>query len=157
MFKRTAFMSSLVKNRRRALCMSGRGSPVNMQDWKRPTEAQLKAAKRAMHSFVRKFPEYGVMTSKGGRGKLCLYERGDRLSAMWAKLASQSGRHVILDDATEALAYAAERRNEPFRVQKRRHVEYKKRNLSLTDRRPQVFKDLDLPDAALAQRDPIVP
>ena len=35
------------------------------------TEAQLKAAKRAMHSFVRKFPQYGVMSAKGGRGRLC--------------------------------------------------------------------------------------
>ena len=34
---------------------------------KDPTEAQLKSAKRAMHSFVRKFPEYGVMAPKGGR------------------------------------------------------------------------------------------
>jgi len=98
-----------------------------------------------MHSFVRKFPQYGVMSGKGGRGRLCLYERGDRVSAMWARLNSQTGRHVILDDVHAALAHAEARRNEPFKVQKRRHAHYRRRNLSLTDPRPQVFRDVNLP------------
>jgi hypothetical protein len=72
------------------VCVHINPIPVNIQGWKRPTEAQLKAAKRAMHSFARKFPEYGVMSGKGGRGNLRLYERSDRLSAMWAKLACQA-------------------------------------------------------------------
>jgi hypothetical protein len=122
--------------------------PGELREWKRPTEAQLKAAKRAMHSFAQKFPEYGVVSGKGGRGRLYLYESGDKLSAMWAKLGSQSSRGVTLDDVRDALAHLEARRNEPFKVQKKRHVSYKKKNLSLTDPRPQVFKDLDLTNAA---------
>ena len=41
------------------VCVHLNPIPLNPQDWTRPTEAQLKSAKRAMHSFVRKFPEYG--------------------------------------------------------------------------------------------------
>jgi hypothetical protein len=74
--------------------------------WVIGTGTQVKAAKRAMNTFVRKFPEYGLMTPKGGRGKLTLYERGDKLSAMWAKLSSQSGEHVTIADARAALAHA---------------------------------------------------
>jgi hypothetical protein len=129
------------------VCMHINQPVIRSLDWKRPTEAQLKAAKRAMHSFVRKFPEYGLMTGKGRGGKLWLYGRGDKLTAMWAKLKSQSGRHVTLGDAHAALAHVEERRNEPFRVKKTRYIEYRKGGLALTDRRPQVFKDLDLTNA----------
>jgi hypothetical protein len=126
------------------VCVHLNPPPVNIQGWKRPTETQLKAAKRAMHSFVQKFPDYGVMSAKGGRGRLCLYERGDKLSAMWAKLASQSGDHMTLSDAMEALVYAGERRNEPFTLKGKRYIEYRSKNHSLTRREPRVFRDLDI-------------
>jgi hypothetical protein len=123
---------------------------LNPSSPSRPTESQLKAAKRAMHSFVRKFPEYGLMISKGGRGHLCLYERGDRLSAMRAKLTSQSGSHVSLPEASKALAHVEARRNEPFRLKEKRPIHYfqnKDGSLTPTHRRaPRVFRDLDLPD-----------
>jgi hypothetical protein len=130
------------------VCMHINQPVISSRDWKKPTEAQLKAAKRAMHSFVRKFPEYGLMTGKGRGGKLWLYERGDKLTAMWAKLKSQSGRHVPLCEAHAALAHLKARSNEPFKMQKKREIVYRNRSLGVTDRRPQVFKDLDLTNAA---------
>jgi hypothetical protein len=45
---------------------------------------------RAMHSFVRKFPEYGLVGGKG-RGILYLYEVADPLSAFWARLSVARG------------------------------------------------------------------
>ncbi|HZZ23240.1 MAG TPA: hypothetical protein VFE60_12000 [Roseiarcus sp.] len=129
--------------------------PMNPQDcWKRPTEAQMKAAKRALHSFVRKFPQYGVVSGRGGRGGLYLYERGDKLSAMWAKLNSQTSRYVNLDNARSALAHAEARCNEPFKLKDKRPIKYfMKKDGSLTPTHltaPRTF-NLDLPDAALVE------
>ena len=122
----------------------GEIKPYELKDWKPPTEVQLKAAKRAMRSFARKFPQYAVMAAKGGRGRLSLYERGDKLSAMWAKLSSQSGSHVTIDDARAAVAYAAERRNEPFTLKPKRFVQYSSKSHALVRKEPRIFKDLDL-------------
>jgi hypothetical protein len=55
-----------------------------------------------------------------------------------------SGCHVSLSDASEALAYAAERRNEPFTLKGKRYIEYRSKNHSLTRREPRIFRDLDL-------------
>lgn len=122
--------------------------PLNPRDWTRPTEAQLKAAKRALHSFAGKFPEYGVVSGKGGRGKLCLYERSDKLSAMLAKLNSQTGRGVSHADARAALAHAEARRNEPFVLKPKRFIHYRGLSHALTRKEPRTFRDLDLPDAS---------
>jgi hypothetical protein len=69
---------------------------------------------------------------------------------MWAKLASQSGDHMTLSDAMEALVYAGERRNEPFMLKGKRYIEYRSKNHSLTRKEPRVFRDLNIADAALA-------
>jgi hypothetical protein len=49
------------------------------------TAAQRKAVVRAMHSFVRKFPQYALMGGQG-RKELYLYEPADPLSTVWAEL-----------------------------------------------------------------------
>jgi hypothetical protein len=51
-------------------------------EW-RPTIGQRKAVRRALHSFVRKFPQYALM---GGRGRksLFLYDTADADSVAWA-------------------------------------------------------------------------
>jgi hypothetical protein len=113
----------------------------------RPTEAQLKAAKRAMRSFVRKFPAYGLMVPKGGRGRLLLYERGDEMSAMWAKLKSQSRKLVTHDDARAALKHLKARRNEPFALKGKRFIHYRGLSHGLTVKGKRVFRDIALPDA----------
>src|SRR6187401_1804044 len=47
------------------------------ESWRwEPSNAQRKAMTRALHSFVRKFPEYGLMGGNG-RKTLILYERAD--------------------------------------------------------------------------------
>jgi hypothetical protein len=53
------------------------------------TPAQRKAVSRAMHSFVRKFPQY-ALTGGRGRSPLSLFEPGDPLSAERAKLSRLS-------------------------------------------------------------------
>jgi hypothetical protein len=49
-----------------------------------PSNAQRKSMIRALHSFVRKFPQYALMGGTG-RKSLLLYEPGDPVSAAWAK------------------------------------------------------------------------
>ena len=49
-----------------------------------PSNAQRKAMIRALHSFVRKFPQYALMGGKG-RKTLLLYETSDPVSGAWAK------------------------------------------------------------------------
>lgn len=51
-----------------------------------PTMAQQKSILRALHSFVRKHPEFALMGGQG-RKRLYLYEPGDPISALWAKLS----------------------------------------------------------------------
>jgi hypothetical protein len=110
-----------------------------------PTEAQLKSAARAMHSFVRKHPQYGLISSRGGRGRLCLYEVGDDLSAMWAKLFSQRQGGVTLNIAKDALKHLKALRNEPFTVYKHREIHHREPGGGLSDSRKDVFLDISLP------------
>src|SRR5262249_11496583 len=58
---------------------------------KNATPAQRKAVIRAMHSFVRKFPQYAVGGGKGP-GRLFLYEPGDPLSATLLRLENLGKR-----------------------------------------------------------------
>ena len=71
------------------LAMNYMPSHVWCADWT-PSRSQRKAVARAMHSFVRKFPEYGLVGGKG-RGILYLYEIADPLSAFWARLSVARG------------------------------------------------------------------
>ena len=48
--------------------------------------AKQKSILRALHSFVRKHPESALMGGQG-RKRLYLYEPGDPISALWAKLS----------------------------------------------------------------------
>jgi hypothetical protein len=56
-----------------------------------------------MHSFVRKFPQYALA---GGKGRKCLYlfEPGDPVSAIWAKLSVENPNFVSRSMAQSALA-----------------------------------------------------
>ena len=49
------------------------------------TPAQRKAVVRSMNSYVRKHQQFALIGGQG-RKRLYLYEPGDPLSAMWAKL-----------------------------------------------------------------------
>jgi hypothetical protein len=124
------------------------GALMEMQgeDWSPPTRAQLKSAARAMHSFVRKFTEYDLIS---GRGRLCLYQRGDELGAMWAKLNSQRKSFVPRVWAKEALAHVAARRNERFAMH-----EHKRSPIFIPTRKGKrrapkkvTFRDITLPAA----------
>lgn len=58
-----------------------------------PTNAERKAAIRAMHSFVRKFPQYALMGGSG-RKPLMLYDRNDPISTRHAELVvAKRGRN----------------------------------------------------------------
>jgi hypothetical protein len=98
-----------------------------------------------MHSFVGKFPQYGLI-SGGGRGRLALYERGDVLSAMWAKLNSQRQKGVTLTAAEAALEHLKARRNEPFVVHRKRRLDFVITGSGRQDtRRRKQFFDISLP------------
>jgi hypothetical protein len=56
-----------------------------------------------VHSFVRKFPQYGLISGVG-RGRLALYERRDELNAMWAKLNNQHRSLVTMDTPNTRLS-----------------------------------------------------
>jgi hypothetical protein len=56
----------------------------------RPSRARRQAVVRAMHSFVRKFPQY-ALTGGQGRCPLYLYDPADPLSAFWAQLRIERG------------------------------------------------------------------
>jgi|SRR6516162_3133395 len=64
-------------------------------DWK-PSLAQRGAVVRAMHSYVRKFPQYALMGGKG-RKMLYLYEPSDPVSTIWAMLSVE--RHGFVSDS----------------------------------------------------------
>ncbi len=105
-----------------------------------PSKAQTKAITRAMHSFVRKFPQFALISGTG-RGHLCLYERGDPLSAMWATLNAASAGLITLDIAQTALKHLQAGRNEPF-------VTGRKKDCSTQDMtryRGRTFRDISLP------------
>jgi hypothetical protein len=57
----------------------------------RPSAPQRQALLRAMHSFVRKYPQFGLIGGQGRKG-LYLYEPGDPLSARWAKMSLERSR-----------------------------------------------------------------
>lgn len=86
------------------------------------TLAQRKAIVRAMHSFVRKFPQYALIGGKGREAVLWLYEPGDPLSKIWAELTVKFGYHApaTLSDAksvakggepSDAIRHAREHRS----------------------------------------------
>jgi hypothetical protein len=70
-------------------------------DWK-PSQAQRTAVVRAMHSYVRKFPQYALM---GGRGHemLYLYDPSDPISTIWAMLSVERRGFVSDNDARQYL------------------------------------------------------
>jgi hypothetical protein len=115
-----------------AMCATGAGW-VN-EVFVAPTRSQLISAVRAMHSFVSKFPQYALISGKGRR--LQLYERGDDMSAMWAKLNSQ--HRAYMGDVTRALKHVKVGCNEPF-----------SRSRSCTSRarlpRKHYYRDISLP------------
>ena len=67
-----------------------------------PTVAQCKAVSRAMHSFVRKHPQYALMGGQG-RKRLWLYELADPISVMWTKLTVERRKSVSRSEAQAAL------------------------------------------------------
>jgi hypothetical protein len=68
-----------------------------------PHLAQRTAIARALHSIVRKHPEYALA---GGRGRkhLCLYEPADPLSVLCAKLTVERGLFVTLSEVRHQAA-----------------------------------------------------
>lgn len=69
------------------------------------TPTQRSSVLRAMHSFVRKHPEFGLMGGKG-RSNLYLYRKDDPLSEVWAKLrlANSEAARIRLENAEAELA-----------------------------------------------------
>ena len=74
---------------------------MDEQNYK-PTNAQRKAVTRAMRTIVCKYPQFALTGGKGRKG-LFLYEPGDPLSAIWAKLSVESRDHVPRSTAEERL------------------------------------------------------
>ena len=66
------------------------------------TAAQRKALNRAMHSFVRKYPQFALAGGKG-RKRLYLYEPSDPVSATWMKMQLESRSLVTWSAAREAM------------------------------------------------------
>lgn len=107
--------------------------------WTPPTASELEAARRAMHSFVRKFPRYGLISGKGRAGGLYLYERDDPVGAMRALLLSQADNNAVSQsDADAALRHLKDGRTDPFIIgdwskhaetpeEKRRARQYRRR------------------------------
>jgi hypothetical protein len=109
------------------------------------SRSQLNSAARAMHSFVRKFPQYGLISGR----RLALYERGDDLSAMWAKLNSQTESHVATDHAKHALEHLKARRNEPFVVHNKRQLDFRFTRTGRRETRRRKHRyDINLPSEA---------
>jgi hypothetical protein len=115
-------------------------------DGEKPSPTRLRAATRAMHSFVRKSPQYGLISGTG-RGRLALYERGDELSAMWAKLNSQRQSLVTMTSAQAALDHLKSQRNEVFVIHNRRKLDFRITGAGRKDtrRRKQFFPSISLP------------
>jgi hypothetical protein len=67
-----------------------------------PSAPQRQAILRGMHSFVRKYPNFALAGRQGRRG-LYLYEPGDPLSALWAKMSVASRNMVPCGEARAAL------------------------------------------------------
>jgi hypothetical protein len=69
---------------------------LHESDWS-PSRAQRAAVARAMHSFVRKFPQYALAGGKG-RKMLYLYEPADPLSTAWVQFSIAHRAFVSLSD-----------------------------------------------------------
>jgi hypothetical protein len=69
-----------------------------------PSRSQIEACTRAMHSFVRKFPQY-ALTSRRSRQGIVLYEIGDQVTAVWAKMDMETkGNPTIRSEVRAAMA-----------------------------------------------------
>jgi hypothetical protein len=68
----------------------------------RPSAPQRQAILRALHSFVRRYPQFALIGGKG-RKQLYLYEPGDPLSSLWAKMNVESRKMVPCSEARVAL------------------------------------------------------
>jgi hypothetical protein len=66
-------------------------------DWDFPSKAQRKSVVRAMHSFVRKHPEFALMGGQG-RKQLYLYEAADPDSVAWAQTSVATKQHVSFNE-----------------------------------------------------------
>jgi hypothetical protein len=74
---------------------------LSQRQWT-PSAPQRQAILRGMHSFVRKYPNFALAGCQGRRG-LYLYEPGDPLSALWAKMNVESRTVVPRSKAQIAL------------------------------------------------------
>ena len=87
----------------RPVLVSSWSLAFNYQDYRNyqsgwtPSRAQRKAVVRAMHSFVRKHPQYALTAWRGRKG-LFLYEPADPVSAMWARLSLECRQFVPLSE-----------------------------------------------------------
>jgi hypothetical protein len=90
------------------------GHPVACALQWTPPPARRKAVLRAMHSFVRKFPQYALMGGQGRR-KLYLYEPADPLSTLWAELNVNRRRRnpISFCEARAELRRRRERQDAP--------------------------------------------
>lgn len=82
------------------------GAPSAGMGWgwtpRQATPAQRKTVVRALHSFVRKHPEYALTGGKG-RKELILYEPADPVSAAWARLTVERRGFVPLCEVRASL------------------------------------------------------
>jgi hypothetical protein len=63
-----------------------------------PSRSQIKVCTRAMHSIARKFPQYAIIPGRGRNG-IVLYEIGDPVSALRAKMRMETENPVYRWDA----------------------------------------------------------
>lgn len=75
-----------------------------------PQRTHIKACTRAMHSIVRKFPQYAV-TGRRSRRRVILYEAADPLGVLWAQMNMEARKGTrnptSLSEAQRALAEEA--------------------------------------------------
>ena len=77
-----------------------------------PSRALRQAVVRAMHSFVRKFPQYALIGGQGHR-VLYLYEPADPLSALWARLNAHRRRKNPIPRSEAVKAFNEQRDDAP--------------------------------------------
>ena len=77
-----------------------------------PSRWQIEACTRAMHSFVRKFPQY-ALTSRRSRQGIVLYEIGDQVTAgLCARMGMETkGNPPIRSEVRAALAKQNQKEN----------------------------------------------
>jgi hypothetical protein len=71
---------------------------ICLGSWKEPSRPQRIAVNRAMHSFVRKFPQFALMGGQG-RKPIILYDTTDPESIAWATARTQNKGFVALCDS----------------------------------------------------------